>query len=896
MPQWNALVQARLDAMRVDPARARDIVDELAQHVAQHYAELVASGVETDDALRQALAPLNDPARLARELAHADRPRHLAVEPPSSSNGGRFLSGLGRDIRYAARLLMRAPGFSIVAIATLALAIAANTTIFTVLHAALLQPLPYADPDRLVYLGDSSGSGKPGNTGFTTFADWKAQNHSFEEMALIRLWSPTLTLSGEPESINGLRVSSSFFRMLGVRPAIGRDFASDDDTPSRWRVLLISDGLWRRRFNADPNVVGRMLRMNDFDFQIIGVMPASFEPLISEHFYRRADMWAALGYDTSLSYACRSCQHLKVLARLKPGTTIGRALDDMNEIFGALRTRFPADYPRASTIAIQPLADELSANIRPALTTLMGAVVFVLLIACANVANLLLARISRREHDLALRAALGASRARLFQQLLVESGLLAVAGGALGITLAAIAVPVLVHLTPVTMSRLGDARMNATVAVFGLGLSLATTLAFGLLPALRASRLDLSSAIAGDARRTASAPNSPARRLLVAIDVALAVVLLAGAGLMIRSVGRLVGINPGFDPDGVLTMQISMGGQRYRENSAVVRATDDILDRVRAVPGVVNVGVAGQIPLGGNGDSWGFHIVGRPASADDPSVERYAVTSDYFAAMRIPLIRGRLIADTDRLDTERVMVVGQHTAERLWPNRDPIGQHVRIGGYDGAAYTVVGIAGDVRHRELASPPTMQMYVSQRQFVDSVLTVVVRTAGNPSNLTPDVRRAIWSVAPDVPIDQVATLNALVDKSVGPRRFVMLLLELFGAMALLMTALGVYGVVAYSVSERTRELGVRAALGASRGMLARLVIGNGLAVVILGLVVGAIAALGATRYLESSLFGVSATDPLTFAAVAIVLLAVTLIAQGLPVLRATRVDPSIALRQE
>jgi putative ABC transport system permease protein len=625
-------------------------------------------------------------------------------------------------------------------------------------------------------------------------------------------------------------------------------------------------------------------------------MPASFQPLLSEHFYQRAEIWAAVGYDTSLPYACRSCQHLKAFARLKPGTSIDSAVADINRIHAALRTRFPTDYSRASTIAISPLAVELSGDIRPALTALMGAVSFVLLIACANVANLLLARTSRRSHDLALRVALGASRARIVRQLLIESALLALAGGMLGIGASIVAVPLLVHLTPVTISRLGDAKVDAIVAAFGLALSLLTTLAFGLLPALRASRFDLSGAIAGDARRTAAAPNSTARRLLVAIDVALAVVLLAGAGLMIRSVARLLGVNPGFNPDGVLTMQISMGGQRYRENAPVVRDGDAIVDRIRALPGVTDAAVAGQIPLGGNGDTWGFHIVGRPSGADDPPVERYAVTPGYFSVMRIPLIRGRLIDDSDQLDSEKVMVIGQRTAERLWPNADPIGQHVRIGGLDGPPYKIVGIAGDVRHQELAMPPTMQMYVAQRQFADSFLTVVVRTAAEPTSLADGVRRAIWSVAPDVPIYQPATLNELVDKSVGPRRFVMWLLELFGAMALLMTALGVYGVVAYSVSERTRELGVRAALGATRADIARLIIGNGLGVVVAGLAVGCVAAFAATRYLESSLFNVSASDPLTFAMVAIVLLAVTVVAQSVPVVRATRVDPSVALRQE
>ena len=892
---WKALVRARLRALAVSPARAIDIVDELAQHVAQHHADLVASGVPDEEALRQALEPLDHPERVARALARADRTRPSAVEPPPSF-GRRLFDGVIGDFRYAARVLARSKGFAFTAIVTLGLAIGANTTIFSVLHAVLLRPLPYAEPERLAYVGDSNGTGAPSNTGYATFLDWKAQNHSFEDMAVIRPWTPTLALNGDPERIAALRVSANFFRLLGTRPALGRDFAAADDTPSTSQVVVISDGLWHRRFNADPGVIGRVLRMNDKDFQVIGVMPASFEPLISEHFYQRAEMWAALGYDMSLTYACRSCQHLKVLARLRPGTTAAAAAAEMTRVLAALRDRFPTDYPRASVVAVRPLTDELSGDIRSALTALMGAVGFVLLIACANVANLLLARMARREHDLVLRAALGASRTRMVRQLLAESALLAFAGSLTGLALSAVAVPMLTHAAPVSLSRLSSAQLNPPVVAFGLGLSLLTTLAFGMLPAMRASRVELSGAIAGDGRRTATAPTSAARRLLVAVDIALAVVLLAAAGLMIRSVGQLIGINPGFDPDGVLTMQISMAGQRFTEPGAVVRATDDIVARIQALPGVTGAAVAGQIPLGGNGDSWSLHVVGRPAGADDPSAERYAVTPQYFAVMRIPLIRGRLIAASDRPDTERVIVIGQRTAERVWPDADPIGAHVRTGGYDGPVYTVIGIVGDVRHSELAAPPTMQWYGAQSQFADSVLTVVVRTAGDPASLTADVRRAITSVAPDVPVDHVATLRDLVDRSVGPRRFVMLLLELFAAMALLMTAIGVYGVVAYSVSERTREFGVRAALGASRAELARLVIGSGLFVVASGLAAGCVLAFAATRYLEASLFNVRPTDPLTFAAVVIVLLLVTLLAQMLPVLRATRIDPATALRQE
>jgi putative ABC transport system permease protein len=891
---WQGLVRTRLAELRVDPARAADIVDELALHVAQHHAELVSSGLDDADALRRALAPLDRHRQLAHDLARADRPR--ATVPPPPAEGGRLWSGLGRDFSYAIRLLRRSPGFASAAVVTLALGIGANATIFTVLQAVLLNPLPYRDPSRLVYAGEANSAGQPSNSGYSTYVDWQAQTHTFDELAIIRSWTPTLVANGEPERVSGLRVSANFFRMLGVSPALGRDFEPADDTEARWRVVVISDGLWRRRFGGDPAAVGRTIRMDDADYQVIGIMPATFQPLISQYFYERADMWAALGYDITQRSACRSCQHLKVFGRIRRGVSVAAAERDLNDVHARLVAKYRDDYPPSSRIVVAPLAEVLTGGIRPALTALMGAVAFVLLIACANVANLLLARVARRQHDLAMRAALGASRARIVRQLLAESAVLAGAGGVLGVALAVIAVPLLVQLAPVATPRLAAARVDVTVVGFGVVLALATCIGFGLLPALQAARGNLSGTLAGDNRRTAAAPTSAARRLLIGVDVALAVVLLAGAGLMIRSVEHLIGVNPGFDPEGVLTMQISMAGANYAKDEQVVRATEAMLASIRSVPGVVGAATAGQIPLGGNYDTWGFHVEGRPVSPDNPSVERYSVTPDYFTVMRIPLKRGRLLTDADRSGAERVMVIGEETARTVWPGGDPLGQHVRIGGGDGPVYTIVGIAGDVRHRDIAQPPTPQMYQSQWQAADSFLTIAVRTTGNPARLTGEVRRAIWAVAPEVPIYETATLPELVARSVGPRRFVMILLALFGAIALLMTAIGVYGVIAYSVAERTREIGVRAALGASAVDIARLILSSGMKITAIGLLAGTVASIAATRLLESSLFGVSPTDPATFAMVVVVLLLVTIVAQIVPVVRAVRIDPALALRAE
>ena len=893
MPDWKTLVRARLGALPLDPTRASDIVDELAQHVAQHYADLVASGVPDADAVTRALGPLDDPKRIAAEIARADRPRPVAPTPPAGT--GSLLVDFARDIRYAARLLLRAPGFAAIALLTLALGIGANTAIFSVLNAVLLRPLPYADPDRLVMIGTRGPDGSAGNVGYTTFLDWRERSHGFEEMALIRSWIPTLIANGEPERISGMRVSASFFHTLGVKPAIGRDFTPAEDTPAGWRVVILSDGLWRRRFGADPAIAGRVITMNDRPYTIVGVMPASFEPLISERYYQRAEMWALVGYDRSQPFACRDCQHLKAIGRLRAGTPLDAARADIDAVQTQLRREFPSDYP-PEAMTLEPLSDVLTGRMRPVLAVLMGAVGFVLLIACANVANLLLARMASRERDLALRAALGASRARIMRHLMVESALLGIAGGALGVGVSAVAVPLLANLAPAAMSRLAGAHMDMRVLGFSLTLSLATAFVFGLLPALRASRIDLRASLHGDGRKTSHAPTSVARRLLVAADVAMAVILLVGAGLMIKSVGRLLGVNPGFDPEHVLTMQISMVGQAYAADEAVVAKTDAMVAALRALPGVEAAAAAGQIPLGGNGDTWGFHVEGRPAGPQDPSVERYSITPEYFSVMRIPLHRGRLFTGADRAGVEKVMLIGEQTARALWPNADPLGQRVKIGGTEGPWRTIVGIVGDVRHHELAAPPTMQMYTPQAQITDSYLTMVMRSAGDPSILANEARRAIWSVASDVPVYEVAPLADLVARSVGPRRFVMVLLELFGGIALLMTAIGVYGVISCSVAERTHEIGIRAALGAQPRDIVRLVVGGGLTVVCAGLAAGLVFALTATRFLESSLYNVSVTDPATFIGVSAVLLLVALIAQSVPILRAMRVDPTVALRQD
>ncbi len=896
MRDWKALVRQRLGPLPLTPSRDTDIVDELAQHVAQHHVDLVAAGVDDAEAVDRALAPLADRDRVIRDIARADRPRTAAPVPPPARRG-HLVADLVADARYAVRLLRKSPGFTATAVLMLAAGLGVNTTIFSVVNAVLLRPLPYREPSRLVMVGERGSKGA-GNVGYTTFLDWRDRSHGFEDMGLIRSWSGTIVADGEPERVAGMRVSSNFFRLLGVRPAVGRDFKPEDDTVAGWHVVILSDRLWRRRFAADPAAIGRPISLNGVAFTIIGVLPPSFESLLSEHFYQPAEMWAPIGYDTSLSYACRSCEHLKAIGRIKSDVSMDAAVRDIDGVQAQLRLEHPADYGR-STMTLVPFAEELTGNVKPALAVMMGAVAFVLLIACANVASLLLARMAGREHDLALRAALGASRGRIVRQLLVENTMLAVAGGAAGLAIAWLAVPLLPTLAPVAIARLADAHVDVGVLVFSAVVSMATALLFGLLPSLRAARVDLQTTLHGDSRRTSRNPTSAARRLLVGVDVALAVVLLAGAGLMVKSVGRLLEVDPGFNPRGVLSMQISFIGPAYGKDEAVVSRTTQIVAKLHELPGVEHVATASQIPLSGNGDCSSMHIQGRPSPtpADDPCPERYGVTPEYFTVMQIPLRSGRLFSDADTATSEPVLVIGQRTAAALWPHGDALGQHVRLGDVDrGPWRRIIGVVGDVRHQELASPPTMQMYTPQAQFTDSLLTVVIRGAADPASLTSQSQRAIRSVASDVPVYNVAPVDDLVSRSVGPRRFVMRLLELFGAIALLMTAVGMYGVISYSVAERTQEIGVRAALGATRVDIVRLVLGSGLTTVAAGLIAGIVLAAVSTRYLEGSLYGVPSTDTSTFVVVAALLFCVAVFAQLMPVIRATRVDPSIALRQE
>ncbi|HVQ55040.1 MAG TPA: ABC transporter permease [Thermoanaerobaculia bacterium] len=807
------------------------------------------------------------------------------------------MSSILRDLRYALRSLRQCPGFTAIALATLAIGIGANAAIFSVLDAALLQPLPYPASDRLILFGDRQAAGGANNVGFATFADFRDQSRALQSAAVIRLWQPTLSEGGEAERIPGMRVSANYFDLLGVRTALGRGFQATDDRPDSWRKIVLSDALWRRRFGSDPAVVGRKIRMHDQDFEIIGVMPASFEPLLSAHFYRPAQLWATLGYDATTPNACRSCQHLKAIGRLNEGVTLAQAREDLDGIRRRLAAEHPSDYP-AGSMAVVPFRDELAGPVRPALSILAGAVGFVLLIACANIANLLLARSLRRRHEMAVRAALGASRGQLVRQLLIESLVLAAAGGALGVALASLGGAALIRLAPATLPRIDHAGVDPRVLIFACALTIGSALFFGIAPALKASSAGLSGALALDGRKSSGSSASRGRRALVAAELALALVLLAAAGLSLKSLGRLLEAPLGFRSEGVLTLALSLDGNSYEKDEQVVAFQQRLLERARAVPGVEAVALAGQIPLGGNGDSWGFHIEGRITAnpAEDPAVERYSVTADYFRVMGIPVKRGRLVTDEDRAGSLPVVVISQSTADALWPGQDPIGHRVRIGGATSGDWrTVVGVAGNVRHAGLSAEPGLQMYLPQAQVTDGFLVLVARAA-DPRGLAAPLRRAVRELDPSVPIYDVATMDELVARAAAEPRFVMRLLSGFAALALALAAIGLYGVVAYAVAERRREIGIRIALGATPRDVQRLVLRTGATTVAFGLLAGLVASFVLLRLLQSVLFGVGAHDPVTLSCAGALLALVALAAHWGPIRQARRVDPMASLRAD
>jgi putative ABC transport system permease protein len=899
MPDFRSEIRARLANLGLSPAREMEIADELTQHLEDEYEQALSRGVSEDEAERAVLADLDVADSLGRELKRVERRVPQNPVPMGTQGRSNMIGDLGQDVRYGLRMLAKNPAFTTIAVLALALGIGANTAIFSVVNAILLRPLPYKNPEQLVMVWENATHlGFPKNTPSpANFLDWRQQTTVFESMAAFAERSFNLTGVGEPERLDGRRVSANLFGLLGVRPIIGRTFVPQEDQPGT-KVVLLNESLWQRRFGGDPSVIGRALTLNNESYTVVGVLPGSVRlPAFGNW---RDQVWVPLAFPAEEA-AGRGNHFLEVIARLKPGATLQQARAEMETIAARLAQQYPEQNTRIGAV-VNPLHEEIVGNMKPALLILLGAVVFVLLIACANVANLLLARAAVRQKEIALRLALGADRARLTKQLLVESVLLSLLGGLVGLGFAYAGLHLLTRFIPPDIAHAETIAIDGKVLVFTLLIAIVTGLIFGLAPASQASHFNLNETLKEGGRDSgAGVRGKRLRSSLVIAEVAVSFILLVGAGLLINSFMHLRNLDPGFRADHLLALNVDLSEVKYPDTARRTAFFDEVVRRVQPLPGVQSVAVAGNLPFTYNGDSMGIAVEGIPDPPPDqwPDVIYRTVGPGYLSTMGIPLVRGREFNDGDTLDTTLGVVVSEKTAKHYWPNQDPIGKRLKPGTTTGQSpwRTVIGVVKDVRQNDFIAEPKMQMYFSYKQVQSLVANaLVVRTSVDPLSLAMPVRNAIWSVDKDQPVANIDSMENIVAGAVARQRFSMLLLAIFAALALVLAAVGIYGVMSYTVAQQTREIGIRIALGAKRGDVLKMTVKQGLKLVGLGLVIGLPSAFILTRVMSSLLFGISATDPITFLGISLVVLAVALLASYIPALRATKVDPMIALRAQ
>jgi putative ABC transport system permease protein len=814
------------------------------------------------------------------------------------------MENLLKDLRYGFRMLAKKPAFTAVAVLALALGIGANTAIFSVVNTVLLKPLPFKNPDQLMMVWEENSKlGFPKDTPApANFVDWKDQNQVFEEMAAIADQTFNLTGVGEPEKLEGQRVSASFFPMLGVEPALGRSFLAEEDRAEGERVVIISSGLWQRRFGSDPNIVGKQLTLNGQSYTVVGVLQKSFQfPDPEQSAREERAVWVPIAF-SSEEASNRGGHYLYVYARAKSGVTVKQAQADLSTIAARLQQQYP-DTNTSVGAVVTSLHEDIVGNIRPALLIMLGAVGLVLLIACANVANLLLARAAARHKETAIRTALGASRSRLIGQFLTESIMLAGMGGIFGLLLAVIGMKLLVALMPATLTQAKDVSIDGKVLGFTFVVSLLTGVIFGLAPALQASRPDLNESLKEGGKGTAGVARSRVRNLLVISEVALALLLLISAGLLINSFLRLRNVDPGFNADNLLTMKVVLPRSKYPDSVRRTAFYNELLQRIESLPGVQSAGLITNLPLTFKGNNGGVTIEGRPEPPPDeqPIVITRVISPEYFRTMNTPVLKGRQFSPQDTPDVTGVVIVSETTARQYWPGEDAIGKRIKMGGFNSDApwLSVVGIVKDVRQFELDIDPKPQVYFPYTQLPYSFLAprdLVVRTSADPLSLAAAVRNEVWAVDKDQPVSNITTMAEILSGSLAKQRFNTLLFAIFAAVALVLAAVGIYGVISYSVTQRTHEIGIRMALGASQKDVMRLVVGQGFKLVSIGVAIGLVSAFILTRLMASMLFGVGATDPITFLAISAVLVAVAMLASYVPARKATKVDPMIALRYE
>lgn len=895
MPDWKPQIRQRLAQLQLAPTREAAIVEELAQDLDDCYAALLAGGVSEAEAYQQTLAELHGCELLTRELQCVERQHQPEPILLGTNRRANMISALWQDLRFGARMLVKQPGFTLIAVLTLTLGIGANSAMFSVVNALLLRPLPYPNPQQLLWVEEASSGKKSQPAWGAHFLAWQARSQTLAGIAQVNGAVRTLTGAGEPERIAVGEVSASFLPLLGAQPLPGgRNFTAAEDAPGGERVALLSHALWQRRFSGAPEMVGKTITLNEANYTVLGVLPASFR------FSAEFDVWVPLALNPQAELVGPNQSFQTTIARLKPGVSLEQARAEMDTLAQQFEaTRAEPKLRLESRTQLTRWQDQLLGNLQRPLLILLGAVALILLMACANVANLLLARGVTRQKELAIRAAIGASRARLLRQMLAESLLLALLGGAAGLLLAAWLTRLLGALLSTDaiggLARVTTITVDWRVLGFTLLVSLLTGLLCGWLPTFQLARPDLTHALREGGR--SSFQSQGLRSVLMVSEIALAMMLLIGAGLLLRSFVQMLKVDPGYRAENLLTARLALPS-RYNEKAQRVQFYDRILQRVSALPGVTAVAATSHLPLTNYNMGSFLRVEGRSYQAGEqpPGAPVAAVNPDYFRTMGIGLRAGRFLTDGDADSAPSVALLNETLARQLFPNEDPLGKRLAIAGSGAEWTTIIGVVSDVRHHGRERDIEPSVYLSYRQLPRPSMSLLLRSTTEPASLTSALRQALSEVDPALPLYDVQTMEERLTHSVAARRFNLLLLGVFAALALLLASVGVYGVISYVVTGRTHEVGIRLALGAQRADVLRLFLQQGMTLVLLGVGVGLAGAFALTRVMSSLLFGVKASDPLTFGGVAVLLSLIALLACWLPARRATKVDPLIALRSE
>ena len=902
MRDWSAFVRSHLSLPQLSPEREARIIRELAAQLEDFYRDAVARGRSDAEADAYARAQIRDWSGMARAVSHADA-RHvrpplerlanslddLAAQRPRRSVPLKMLGQILTDMRYGTRQLLKTPAFTVVAVLTLAFGIGATSAIFSVVNGVVLRPLPYPRADRIVNVFEVVPNYGRFSVAPANFLDWRQQNAVFQQIAAYIGGNDTLMVADGPERINRALVSWNTFELLGIAPAIGRGFRAEEDAPKQNNVIVLSHGMWQRRFGGDPNVLGRSINVSGDPVTIVGVMPAGF------YFpSRTTEFWRPVAFNPA--NATRGGHFIGVIARLKDGVSLEQASADMKGIAERLARQYP-NNSRDESAEVVRLHDLIVGPIKPMLITLLAAVAAVVLIACANVANLMLVRASVREKELAIRAAMGAGRGRLVLQMLAESLVLALIGGAAGLLLAYLAIPSIQTLSAGSIPRVADVAVDRTVLGFAFVITIATGFLFGLAPAWQASRGGVGAVLKEGGRGSTGGRGHRLRSVLLVAEVALSLILLVGASLLLRSFARLTNVDPGFKPEHVLSFSVSLPQTTYPGDQPRMQFFNRLLEKLQGMPGVSAAGMVQTVPIRSD-YVLSFTIEGRPSEpGKEPSANYRAISPGYLAALSIPVLRGRGIAAADDAPTApMVAVIDEAFAEKHFSNEDPIGRGIDIGNGSDGFYRIVGIVGNVHHEGLDAVPRPTMYTPFAHDLFGTMTMMVKTAGDPADFASTARQAVREIDASLPAFAIAPLRDVVTESVAQRRFSMLLIGVFALVALFLAAVGLYGVVAYAVSQRTQEIGLRMAIGAQRGDVLRLVLGGGMKLALLGVVLGVAGALALSEYVASMLFEVTRFDVASYAGTAAMLLVISALACYVPARRAMRVDPLVALRAE